>query len=198
MSDAQNAPETPDQPVGEKPPVEAGNASEASWFAALRPLLPTILGCALVTTVLLASYHFLVIRSAGAAANKFATVDIGELVRIKQLQTTLAMLQPGVTDKERGAVYDQITAFGQQLDGSVKKIQADCNCVLLVRGAVVGGLPDFTDEAKTLVGLQGLDPEKLSKQIVSLNSPGGQPPGAAAMEGGKLRDPAPVARQGGR
>lgn len=198
MSDTQNAPETPDQPVEKESPVEVGNASEASWLAALRPLVPTVLSCALVTMALLASYHFLVIRSAGATANKFATVDIGELVRIKQLQTTLAMLQPGVTDKERGEVYDQITAFGQQLDGTVKKIQADCNCVLLVRGAVVGGLSDYTEDAKTLVGLQGLDPEKLSKQIVALNAPGGQPPGAAAMEGGKLRDPAPAGRQGGR
>jgi hypothetical protein len=198
MPDTQNAPETPGQPPEAESLVEAGNASETSWLAALRPLLPTVLTCALVTTVLLAGYHFLVVRSAGAAANKFATVDIGELVRIKQLQTTLAMLQPGVTDKERGAVYDQITAFGQQLDGTVKKIQADCNCVLLVRGAVVGGLPDYTENAKALVGLQGLDPEKLSQQIVALNAPGGQPPGAAAMEGGKLRDPAPAARQSGR
>ena len=197
MSDTQTPVEAPAETISPEPVADTVEAAETSWLASLRPLLPTVLCCALVTSILLVSYHFLVGRNAGME-HKFATVDVGELVRIKQLQTTLAMLQPGVTDKERGAVYEQITAFGQQLDATVKKLQAGCNCVLLVRGAVVGGLPDYTDDAKAMVGLQGLDPERLSKQIVALNTPGGQPPGAAVMEGGKLRDPVSPAPQGGR
>lgn len=61
--------------------------------------------------------------------------------------------RPGATDRDREAAYDQIGQFGRDIEAAISELQRDCNCVLVVRAAVLKGHhEDLTGELKKTLG----------------------------------------------
>lgn len=133
---------------------------------------------ALVVTV---AYHYFV-----SSQNKLnmGTIDVAEVMQIKELQLTLAVSKKGVSDVDRAAAYDSIKTFAKDLESAIDSIQTDCNCVILVKAAVVKGLPDHTASLKKKLSMDGISLESL---VATLRSQGTDMPGNNAPEtlGGK-------------
>lgn len=123
--------------------------------AALVSILVTILG-----QVAYAYY--------GPKAVRIATVDINEVMQIKEVQLTVMASKPGVTDKEREAAYDEITKFGSSFEGAIGELQRDCDCLILVRAAVVKGAEDMTGALKLKLGMGEIT---LGQALATLSSP---------------------------
>lgn len=124
----------------------------------------------LIPIVSVAGYHFLI-----AEKNKtnFASIDVAEVMQIKQLQLTITMSGPGVSDVERGAAFETIAAFAKDIDTAITEIQDQCNCILLVRAAVVKGAPDLTGVLKEKLGMGDIQVDQL---IAKLKNLGGELP----------------------
>lgn len=123
----------------------------------------TVLIAVVVCVLALATYHYLIAKE---DRQRLAMVDINEVLELKQLQMTVGALQPGVTDKDRERMFEEIQAFAKKLEEGVKQLQGECGCTLLVRAAVVNpqGL-DLTDRLKEVVGVAGLDAAALARQV---------------------------------
>lgn len=114
------------------------------WMGVVIAVLVSIL----VTVIAFAAY-----LQFGPKPSRIVTVDITEIMQIKQLQITAMATKPGVTDREREAAYDEISAFGRSLEGAIGSLQQECNCIVLVRAAVVKGAEDATEALKQKVGI---------------------------------------------
>lgn len=102
---------------------------------------------------------------------QFGSVDIGAVINLKQLQVSSIAFRPGASNDEVAATYKMIETFGQELEVGLTKVRDVCQCVLLVRNAVVtGGMPDYTDLLKQAVGVEKVDPEMISKMVKSAGS----------------------------
>ena len=154
-------------------PEKAANDQSSVW---LGYAIQTVLVLAIVAVSLLA-YHFTV---ADKAAQRFALLDVGEVINLKQLAITDLATREGVTDKEREKIYDMVTSFSREIEGAVTQIQQECNCTLLVRSAVVktGTAEDLTPLLKQRLGLDKSEGE-LAAAIKSNKSSAGAPAPAA-------------------
>ena len=113
-------------------------------------------------------YHFTVVEK---NVQKIALLDINEVVSTKQLAITEMALRNGVTDKDRGDLYEQITSFSKEIEKAVEDIQTECGCTLLVRSAVVktANGEDLTPVLKARLGLDKSVAE-LTKMIQNRSS----------------------------
>ena len=93
-------------------PEKAANDQSSVW---LGYAIQTVLVLAIVAVSLLA-YHFTV---ADKAAQRFALLDVGEVINLKQLAITDLATREGVTDKEREKIYDMVTSFSREIEGAV-------------------------------------------------------------------------------
>lgn len=113
--------------------------------------------CALVsgalTTGLIALYDHVVRRP---SIPKFASLDIGELYRVKQESLAAAVAKPGATDADRASITAVAAKFGNDVEGLMRAFPAECGCILIAKPALlenVGNIPDFTNEAKRRLGM---------------------------------------------
>jgi hypothetical protein len=175
---AQDAATEPAAPSSEAVDTEAPGQTLSTpmplWMviasAALVSILVTILGQ-------IAYAHY------GPKAVRIATVDINEVMQIKEVQLTVMASKPGVTDKEREAAYDEITKFGSSFEGAIGELQRDCDCLILVRAAVVKGAEDMTGALKLKLGMGEVT---LAQALATLSSPRPQAatPAAPGTPGG--------------
>jgi hypothetical protein len=99
---------------------------------------------------------------------RFGTVDIGAVLDLKQVQLSKIAFDASATDKDRAATFKMIESFGRELEDALSRIRESCQCMLLVRNAVVtGSMPDYTENLKTLVGVDKVDPDAISKMVTS-------------------------------
>jgi Type-F conjugative transfer system protein (TrbI_Ftype) len=109
----------------------------------------------LVAACALAAYH-------GLARRELATVDLAEIVRIKQMQFTEFLSRPEASDADRAAALDLVARLGPSIDAAVERLQQECGCAILVKGAVVGGVTrDLTERLKEKLDLAGLSSRQL-------------------------------------
>ena len=126
-------------------------ASESASVAVLAPWMTvTIAFMVSLITVILALVGY---NQFGPKPQRIATVDISEIVQIKEIQLTAMSAKVDATDKDRAAAYDEIAIFGKALETAIADLQQDCNCLLLVRNAVVKGGDDLTGALKQKIGL---------------------------------------------
>lgn len=130
--------------------IEIGSQQESNsaW------LIYAIQGVLVLAAIFLALsiYHFTIFEK---TVQKFALLDINEVVGLKQLTITELSLRKEATDKSREDLYDQITAFTKDIEKAVSEIQTECGCTLLVRSAVVktSDGEDLTPLLKARLGL---------------------------------------------
>jgi hypothetical protein len=85
-----------------------------------------------------------------------ATLDIGELYRLKESQIASVLLKAEGTEKDRAAMLERAASFGRELDALLKALPSECRCLILARGALIASqppLPDLTSEARQRLGL---------------------------------------------
>ena len=133
---------------------EAQNDTEPVSEKGSQILVYGIQGVLVLAAILisLTIYHYTIVQK---TVQKFALLDISEVVGLKQLAITELSLRKEVTDKDREGLYDQITAFSKDIEKAVADIQSECGCTLLVRSAVVKTTDgeDLTPVLKARLGL---------------------------------------------
>jgi hypothetical protein len=77
---------------------------------------------------------------------RFATLNVAELFSERQRELARLVSENGSEAATEKAV-ESARAFGKQLEAEALALPRQCGCIVLVRGAVVGGtaLPDYTD-----------------------------------------------------
>ncbi len=128
----------------------------------------------LIVLVTLVAYHFLVV-----APNKqrFAVIDIAEILNLKELQVTLAASQPEAGENKSAAAFDEIARFAKEIEVALADIQQECGCSLFVKAAVVkpASAEDLTPLLKQRLGMDKIDQAQLIQQLRATGG-SGQPP----------------------
>jgi len=125
----------------------------------------------LTVVALIAIYHFAVVER---TAQRFALLDISEVIGIKQLVIADMAIRPGTTDMDREQIYDSVASFAKDIEAAVAQIQLECACTLLVRSAVVKttAAEDLTPLLKARLGLD----KSIADLTASIrNHPGSSP-----------------------
>jgi hypothetical protein len=110
----------------------------------------SMLVAVLVTTALLAAYHFWLVKPAAG----FAVVDIASVVRVKEAEFTSLLSRPNVRDEDRQAAFQLVSRIGPEIEHAVGVLQKECRCTIVVKSAVIAGpAEDLTPRLKTLLGM---------------------------------------------
>lgn len=131
----------------DKSPSDAQGAP-SSW---LRLAIQTALTVLTVVAVL-AVYDRYVVRP----MKQIAIVDVAEVLRLKEKQFAQAITSAGSSESDRSAVVSAAGEFARKLPAALAEVSNECNCLVLVKAAVVGdpgNAIDLTDAVKRKVGL---------------------------------------------
>lgn len=125
-----------------------------------QPMLPGLWRWKLVTIVLACTTGLLAFQlgrhiSTRKFTANFAIVDLTDVVR-KHQQLSITTISAGSADEDsRTRAISEAQAFGKQLDAAIIHLSGECQCVLLVREAVVAGqLDDLTPALKAKLELK--------------------------------------------
>jgi hypothetical protein len=86
----------------------------------------------------------------------FAVLDVAELYRLKEREVAAVLMKPDATPDERHAALKRAQAFGANLTALIEHLPAQCRCLIVARGAVIGSaahLPDLTPSVRQRLGL---------------------------------------------
>jgi hypothetical protein len=175
--------------------MENTNPNEQAWsadsFFSEGPSLfmPMLINCVVVillSGLMVVAYHYFYVKKLeDIIPLRTAILDIEEVLAVKQLQASIQLMRFGNNEQNATKLYNDITAFGKQLEEQVKQIQDECDCVLVVKAAVVASnkIDNFTEILKERLGLGGLTKEGLTKEFGSLSAPQQQPSAPANIPG---------------
>jgi len=119
----------------------------------LKAAVVVILVNALVSAALVAGYALLI---APARSPRLAVLDVAELYRLKEREISAVLVRPDATEDERLAALKTASAFGVAVTALLERLPAECGCLVLARGAIVGPgekLPDLTPVVRQRLGL---------------------------------------------
>ncbi|MBE0612138.1 MAG: hypothetical protein IH604_00575 [Burkholderiales bacterium] len=119
----------------------------------VRTALLLLLASALINAALLLAYAVWI---APPRAPRLATLDVGELYRLKETQVAAVLMKGEATDEERISALKRAGAFGAEVTTLIQALPEECSCLILARGAVIGerqALPDLTPEVRRRLGL---------------------------------------------
>jgi hypothetical protein len=117
----------------------------------------------LIVLLALSVYHYWV----APRPPRVATVDLSEVLELKQLQVTAHSMKAGATDKDRAAAFDEIGRFARDMEAGVAELARECDCVLFVRAAVVKGVAeDLTPALKRKMAMDGISAADMVQAIV--------------------------------
>ncbi|WP_126448117.1 hypothetical protein [Sulfuricystis multivorans] len=140
--------------------VEKG---ESVWLGRLISLVTTVL---IVVIVLIAYHYFYVLPN----KQRYAVVDLSEVLNIKELQVTIAAMRPDASEEAKLKAYDDVAKFGKDVGVALNELQQECGCSIFVKAAVVkpAGAEDLTPELKRRLGMENVNQDELVKQLRSL------------------------------
>ena len=103
------------------------------------------LASAVTSTGVTLTYHL-----TRPAPVRFATLNVAQLFTERQ-EELMKLVADGAGDAGTQKAVDLARNFGRQLEAEALALPRECQCVILVRGAVVAGsdLPDYTDAVRT-------------------------------------------------
>ena len=141
-------------------PSEQVPVADESWIAPtliagfLSPLLFVIAG-------LLIYHNFLAEKPV-----RFGLVDVASALTRTELVYTEMLSRPTTTDKERGDAFDLVKSTGKKIETSLGEIQAECQCILLARAAVIGQpLNDYTPQLYKDLGIENVKEDELRAKL---------------------------------
>ena len=86
----------------------------------------------------------------------FGTLDVAELYRLKESQVAAVLVKRDIGDTERAMAIQRATAFGGEIIKLIEALPAECACLVLTRGAVLGPnaqVADLTPDVRRRLGL---------------------------------------------
>ncbi len=174
---AAKAPDAAAAAVAEIPAIEIAevgqdepNKGESVWLGRLINIASTVL----IVAVVLMAYHFFIVAP---NKQKYAVVDLSEVLNIKELQVTIAAMRPDASEEAKSKAYDDVAKFGKDVEVALNDLQQECGCSIFVKAAVVkpAGAEDLTPELKHRLGMENENPADLLKQLRSLGGGGRSP-----------------------
>ncbi|ABM44278.1 MULTISPECIES: hypothetical protein [Betaproteobacteria] len=130
------------------PTPETPAPAEAAAPAAdrMRYVIPAVLST-LLTLVALAPVAYVINRNMPA---RVATVDLQVLVEEDQKRTLDVIGKGGdVTDEQRAVAQKLTIDFAKKLSATVDALGQECNCVIVNKAALLGGVTiDYTDQVR--------------------------------------------------
>ena len=128
----------------------------------------------LLMVVVLMGYHFLFVAP---NKQKFAVVDLSEVLNIKELQVTIAAMRPDATDDSKSKAYDEVAKFGKDVEVALNELQQECDCSIFVKAAVIksAGSEDLTPKLKQRLAMENINPAELVKQLRTMGGGGRSP-----------------------
>ena len=169
---------TPEIPAVEMEPEtqEDLDKGESVWLGRLISIASTVL----IVAVVLVAYHYFIVAP---NKQKYAVVDLSEVLNIKELQVTIAAMRPDASEEAKSKAYDEVAKFGKDVEVALNDLQQECGCSIFVKAAVVkpAGAEDLTPELKHRLGMENVNPAELVEQLRSLGGGGRSP----IIEGGE-------------
>jgi hypothetical protein len=153
----------------------SADAQEASSSSTALAVLINMLAVLIISALLILVYHhFYVVK---ALPPRLVTLDVNEILELKQLESSLNLMKGGTGDKNALALYRDISDFAKTLEMEVRRLQTDCECVLVVRSAVIGSnrADDLTAILKERMGIAGLAKDNLVRELNALGGNTAQP-----------------------
>lgn len=131
------------------PRTETGG-QEPGVVPAVRPrtrmavIAMAVLVSAVTSAAVTLTYH-----QARPAPIRFATLNVAQLFTERQ-EELMKLVADGAGEAGAQKAMDLARNFGRQLEAEALALPRECQCVVLVRGAVVAGgdLPDYTDAVR--------------------------------------------------
>ena len=124
---------------------------------------------ALVSLALVALAVFLYDRLLAPRPRAIAVVSFRAVLEAKEAQFSEVVARPGVSDAERQKAVDAIDSLVSNLGPTIAALAADCNCIVLVKEAVVGSADiDLTPQ---LIGKLGLGDVNVAEIRARLQRP---------------------------
>jgi hypothetical protein len=139
-------------------PVDIGN--ESGWIGELIRLVSVVL----IVMIGFVAYHNFF---AGQNKQRFAVVDISQVLQLKELQVMAASTQSGSAEKPASETFDEISRFASDIEAAIGTLKEECNCTLLVKTAVIkpDDGDDLTPMLKKRLGMANLDEAALLQRI---------------------------------
>ncbi|MBL8470871.1 MAG: hypothetical protein JNM98_03660 [Rhodocyclaceae bacterium] len=145
-------------------PHEPAAEVAASHTTTLHPTIWALI----VAVALFASTLALAIGWYFIPRQRFATVDLDEVFQVQQLRMTQIISVPGAGDPERARAAQLALEFGPKTEAALRAVALECQCLVLVRGAVAHGpLADYTPSLKQALGQDGLDAKKMRQDMMA-------------------------------
>jgi hypothetical protein len=119
----------------------------------IKSALAVFLANALASAALLAGYAFWI---APSRAPRLAVLDIAEIYRLKEREVAALLVKRDSKEEERSSALQEASAFGDQVMALIERLPAECECLIVARGAIVGpvqSLPDLTPAVRRRLGL---------------------------------------------
>jgi len=119
----------------------------------LRLALLNVLVTLLALGAALAAYDRLVIRP----ALRIGVIDVAEVVRLKEREFTALITKGGSTEGERQKALDLAAEFARALPRALEELPGECDCLVLLRSAVVAHTPNTVELTGLLKGKLGIE-----------------------------------------
>lgn len=104
-----------------------------------------------VGACLLAVYHFGVIQRTYPEVH---TVDLVAIVQAINDKQASKLMDDKLSPSERQKIVAEADEVGQRLEAAIKEVADTCNCVIVVRQAVINqNAPDWTTVVKSRLGV---------------------------------------------
>ena len=116
-------------------------APSASFLARTATLAVAALASVTTSAGVTLAYHL-----TRPAPLRFATLNVAQLFSERQ-EELMKLASQGAGEAGTQKAVDLARTFGRQLEAEALALPKECQCIVLVRGAVVAGseLPDYTD-----------------------------------------------------
>jgi hypothetical protein len=145
-----------------------------------------LLVSAMVMISTLAGYHVYFARANKAKA--LGTVDLQQVLQLKEMTLNELLTRPGTTDADREKAYDLLKGLDSEITRAIDELRVECNCNILVKAAVIGnGDINLTDALKAKLGIGSASPDDLQKKVHNNTFGGAQ--GQLGQQPAPAKDP---------
>jgi hypothetical protein len=143
---------------------------ESPWLERLISGTSTLL----IVLVALVAYHFTI---AQANKQRYAVVDIAEVLNIKELQVTITAMRPDASEEAKAQAFEEVAKFGKDVELVLNDLQQECGCSIFVKAAVVkpASAEDLTPELKRRLGMENINVNDLAQQLRRVGGQGTAP-----------------------